>query len=51
MAHKRWEEHSLTRPAVTDVLMLVHYAQFETLFAGLDWRRVRAIEAKTPEAV
>jgi phospholipid transport system substrate-binding protein len=27
------------------------YAQFEALFAGLDWRRVRAIEAKAPEAV
>ncbi|MDO5643515.1 MAG: hypothetical protein Q4G26_14160, partial [Paracoccus sp. (in: a-proteobacteria)] len=26
--------------------MLMNHAQFEVLFAGLDWRRVRAIGAK-----
>ena len=31
--------------------LLMNHAQFEALFAGLDWRRVRAIEAKAPEAV
>lgn len=51
MAYKRLEEHTFTWAAVTDGLMLVNPAQFEALFAGLDWRRVRAIEAKTPEAV
>lgn len=50
MAYKRLEEHSFTWPAVTDVLMLVNRAQFEALFAGLDWRRVRAIEARAPQA-
>jgi transposase len=30
--------------------MLVNHAQFEALFAGLDWLRVRAIEVKAPEA-
>ena len=51
MAYKRLEEHSFTWPAVKDGLMLMNHAQFEALFAGLDWRRVRAIEAKAPEAV
>ena len=51
MAYKRLEEHTFTWPAVTDGLMLVNHAQFEALFAGLDWRRVRAIEAKAPEAL
>ena len=51
MAYKRLEEHSFTWPAVKDGLMLMSHAQFEALFAGLDWRRVRAVEAKAPEAV
>ena len=51
MAYKRLEEHSFTWPAVTDGLMLMSHAQFEALFAGLDWRRVRAIAARAPEAV
>ncbi|MDH0615684.1 MULTISPECIES: IS66 family insertion sequence element accessory protein TnpB [unclassified Agrobacterium] len=51
MAYKRLEEHTFTWPAVKDGLMLVNHAQFEALFAGLDWRRVRAIGAKAPEAV
>ena len=51
MAYKRLEEHTFTWPAVKDGLMLMNHAQFEALFAGLDWRRVRAIGAKAPEAV
>lgn len=51
MVYKRLEEHTFTWPAVTDGLMLVNHAQFEVLFAGLDWRRVRAIAARAPEAV
>ena len=51
MAYKRLEEHSFTWPAVKEGLMVMNHAQFEALFAGLDWRRVRAIEAKAPEAV
>lgn len=40
-------EHSYW-PAVKDGLLLMNHAQFEALFAGLDWRRVRAIRAKAP---
>lgn len=45
MAYKRLEEHTFIWPAVKDGLMLMNHTQFEALFAGLDWRRVRAIEA------
>ncbi|WP_306118027.1 MULTISPECIES: IS66 family insertion sequence element accessory protein TnpB [unclassified Roseitalea] len=51
MAYKRLEEHSFTWPAVRDGLMTLTHAQFEALFAGLDWRRVRAVVARAPEAV
>ena len=51
MAYKRLEEHSFTWPAIRDGLMTLSHAQFEALFAGLDWRRVRAIEARAPENV
>ena len=51
MAYKQPEEHSFTWPAIRDGLMTLNHAQFEALFAGLDWRRVRAIEARAPEAV
>jgi transposase len=51
MAYKRLEEHSFTWPAIRDGLMTLSHAQFEALFAGLDWRRVRAIEARAPETV
>jgi len=48
---KRLEEHSFTWPAVKDGLMTLSHAQSEALFAGLDWRQVRAVEAWVPEAV
>ena len=51
MAYKRLEEHTFTWPAVKDGLMMLNHAQFEALFGGLDWRRVRAIEARVPDAV
>lgn len=51
MAYKRLEEHSFAWPAVTDGLMKLSHAQFEALFAGLDWRRVRAITARAPQSV
>lgn len=51
MAYKRLEEHSFTWPAVEDGLKMLNHAQFGALFAGLHWRRVRAIEARAPETV
>ena len=51
MAYKRLEEHTFTWPAVKDGVIALNHAQFEALFAGLDWRRVRAVGAKAPEAV
>ncbi|AWI62293.1 hypothetical protein AB395_00006670 (plasmid) [Sinorhizobium fredii CCBAU 45436] len=51
MAYKRLEEHTFTWPGIKDGLMTLSHAQFEALFAGLDWRRVRAVEARAPEAI
>ncbi|MDO5758139.1 MAG: hypothetical protein Q4P24_11620 [Rhodobacterales bacterium] len=30
--------------------MALNHAQFEALFAGLDWRKVKALEARPPAA-
>lgn len=50
MAYKRLEESTFVWPAIRDGLMTLNRAQFEALFAGLDWRRVRALEARRPTA-
>ncbi|MBZ5762397.1 transposase [Rhizobium sp. VS19-DR104.2] len=31
--------------------MTMTHAQFEALFDGLDWRRVHAVKARTPETI
>ena len=48
MTYKRLEEHTFTWPAIRDGVMKLSHAQFEALFDGLDWRKVRAIEARAP---
>ena len=50
MAYKRLEEGSFTWPAIRDGIMTLSHAQFEALFAGLDWRRVRALSVRAPTA-
>lgn len=50
MAYKRLEETTFTWPAVRDGVMTLNRAQFETLFAGLDWRKVKALETRRPAA-
>jgi len=50
MAYKRLEETTFTWPAIKDGLMTLNRAQFEALFSGLDWRRVKALEARRPAA-
>jgi len=50
MAYKRLEDHVFTWPAIRDGVMKLNHAQFEALFDGLDWRKVRAIEARAPTA-
>ncbi len=48
MAYKRLEADSFARPAVRDGAMALGRTQFEAFFAGLDWRRVRPLEAPEP---
>lgn len=45
-AYRRLEENSFTWPAIRDGAKTLNRAQFEALFAGLDWRRVRSLEAR-----
>ena len=48
MAYKRLEASSFVWPAMRDGVMTLNRAQFEALFAGLDWRKVRPVEVKAP---
>lgn len=50
MTYKRLEETSFTWPAIRGGAMTLNSAQFEALFAGLDWRRVRSLETRRPAA-
>ena len=50
MAYKRLEDSSFTWPAVREGVMTLNRPQFEALFAGLDWRRVRSLEVRRPAA-
>ena len=50
MAYKRLEETTFVWPAIRDGVMTLNRAQFEALFSGLDWRKVRALEARPPAA-
>lgn len=50
MAYKRLEDTSFTWPAIKDGTMALNHAQFEALFAGLDWRKVKALETRGPAA-
>ena len=50
MAYKRLEDATFTWPTITDGMMALNHAQFEALFAGLDWRKVKALEVRPPAA-
>lgn len=50
MAYKRLEDHVFTWPAIRGGVMKLSHAQFEALFAGLDWRKVQAVAARPPSA-
>jgi transposase len=50
MAYKRLEETTFAWPAIQNGVLTLNRAQFEALFDGLDWRKVRALEARRPAA-
>jgi len=50
MAYKRLEDHVFKWPAIRDGALRLDPAQFEALFAGLDWRRVTQLEVLPPAA-
>lgn len=51
LAYKRLEDATFIWPTVTNGMMSLNHAQFEALFAGLDWRKVKALEVRPPTAV
>lgn len=50
LIYKRLEENRFTWPGIEDGVMRLSRAQFEALFEGLDWRRVKGRETKPPTA-
>lgn len=48
MAYKRLEASTFTWPAIKDGVMALNHAQFEALFSGLDWRKVKSLETRPP---
>ncbi|MEP3512229.1 MAG: IS66 family insertion sequence element accessory protein TnpB, partial [Lentilitoribacter sp.] len=44
MAYKRLEQSAFKWLAIKDGVLRLDAVQFEALFAGLDWRRVTALE-------
>ena len=48
--YERLEKTTFAWPAIRDGLMSLNHAQFEALFAGLDWRKVKALAARPPTA-
>jgi transposase len=50
MAYKRLEQNAFKWPAIRDGVLRLDPAQFEALFAGLDWRRVTSLEVPSPAA-
>jgi transposase len=50
MAYKRLEETTFVWPTIRGGVMTLNRAQFEALFSELDWRKVRALEARAPAA-
>ena len=50
IAYKRLEERTFTWPTIRDGLMSLNHAQFGALFAGLDWREMKALAARAPTA-
>lgn len=50
MAYKRLEQNTFKWPAIKDGTLRLDAAQFEALFAGLDWRRVTALDVAPPAA-
>lgn len=50
MIYKRLEQGSFAWPKISDGVMRLSRVQFEALFAGLDWRRIRAPRPSLPTA-
>lgn len=50
MTYKRLESSGFVWPPVRDGVLSLSAAQFEVLFAGLDWGRIKALDVPRPAA-
>ena len=50
MTYKRLESSGFVWPPVRDGVLSLSVAQFEVLFAGLDWGRIKALDVRRPAA-
>ena len=50
MTYKRLEQGRFAWPQIEDGVMRLTKGQFEALFEGLDWRRVKARAVRRPLA-
>ena len=50
LTYKRLEEGRFAWPRIEDGVVRLSRGQFEALFEGLDWRRVRARRVRRPLA-
>ncbi len=50
LTYKRLEEGRFAWPRIEDGVLRLSRGQFEALFEGLDWRRVRAPRVRRPLA-
>lgn len=51
LIYKRLEEGSFRWPPIRGGVMKISHAQFQALFEGMDWRRVKSVSVPPPRAV
>lgn len=51
LTYKRLEAQRFVWPKLQSGTLALNPAQFEALFAGLDWQKVRAVSLRPPQAI
>jgi transposase len=51
LTYKRLEAQRFVLPKLHSGTLALNPAQFEALFAGLDWQKVRAVSVRPPQAI
>ncbi len=51
LTYKRLEAQRFVWPKLQSGTLALNPAQFEALFAGLDWQKVRAVSLRPPQVI